>query len=432
MKFDVKNLSLAKEGEKRLEWAAREMPVLLKIREDFRKRKPLHKVSLGACLHITAETANLMLTLQAGGARVWLCASNPLSTQDAIAAALVKNHRIPVYAKRGENRKVYYQHLNAVLDINPNLTMDDGADLVSLLHGERATQAKSVWGSSEETTTGVIRLKSLAQARELKFPVVAVNDSRVKFMFDNRYGTGQSTIDGILRATNILLAGKVFVVGGYGWCGRGIAFRARGMGARVVVAEVDSIRALEAQMDGFSVMPILAAAEIGDIFVTATGDAKVISISHFERMKDGAILANAGHFDVEIDVKALNEITKEKIEIRPNLTQYVIPNPVFRTGRQVRDDQAEKSLFLIAEGRLVNLAAAEGHPAAVMDMSFASQAKAAEYLTKHHRKLKREVYALPPEIDGEIARLKLAAMGTAIDELTPEQKKYLQSWEIGT
>ena len=347
-----------------------------------------------------------------------LCASNPLSTQDDVAAALVQKFKIPVFARRGENRKLYYKHLNQVLDIRPNVTMDDGADLVSLLHGEREKLAKNIWGSSEETTTGVIRLKSLAKSAKLKFPVIAVNDSKTKFMFDNRYGTGQSTIDGILRATNILLAGKNFVVAGYGWCGRGIAMRARGMGSRVIVTEVDPVRALEAKMDGLEVMSMQEAATIGDIFVTATGDRDVINIPDFERMKNGAILANSGHFDVEINVKGLNDMSKDSVEVRPNLKEYII--------------NKEKSIFLIAEGRLVNLASAEGHPATVMDMSFAGQAKAAEYLARNHRKLKRQVYALPEEIDQEIANLKLQAIGIKIDELTAQQKKYLSSWEIGT
>lgn len=446
MKADIKNLKLADKGKLRIEWAMREMPVLQTIREDFAKRKPLKKVILAACLHVTAETANLMLTLKAGGARVVLSASNPLSTQDDVAAALVKYSKIPVFAKKGVNRKIYYEHLNAVLDTKPNITMDDGADLVSLLHGERERLAKNIWGSSEETTTGVIRLKSLARSGKLKFPVVAVNDSKTKFMFDNQYGTGQSTIDGILRATNILLAGKVFVVAGYGWCGRGIAARARGLGARVVVCEVDPIRALEARMDGFEVTSMLEAASRGDIFVTATGDENVIDLGDFERMKDGAILANAGHFDVEINVKGLEKLAKEIIEVRPNLKEYILPplnlplrmgekdnrkvsSPSFRKRGEV---EGVRSIFLIAEGRLVNLAAAEGHPAAVMDMSFAGQAKAAEYLAKNYRKLKKQVYALPAEIDEEIASLKLEALGVKIDALTAEQKKYLASWEIGT
>ncbi|MBI4050822.1 MAG: adenosylhomocysteinase [Candidatus Doudnabacteria bacterium] len=449
MKYDIKNIKLADAGKKRVEWASREMPVLAKIREDFAKRKPLKNVTLGACLHVTSETANLMLALKAGGAKVALCASNPLSTQDDVASVLVQHYKIPVFAKRGENRKIYYKHLHKVLDLKPNITMDDGADLVSELHGLRQAQARKIWGSSEETTTGVIRLKSLAKAGKLKFPVIAVNDSKVKFMFDNRYGTGQSTIDGILRATNLLLAGKILVVAGYGWCGRGIAMRARGMGADVVVCEVDPVRALEARMDGFRVMSMLDAVGAGDIFVTATGDKHVIDIPDFERMKDGAILCNAGHFDVEINVKALKEISHTQVQVRPNLTQYVIPgltrNPESKKGLDSRPPivvegklrgndkgSAEKSLYLIAQGRLVNLAAAEGHPAAVMDMSFAAQAKAAEFIAKNHRKLKKQVYALPGEIDREIASLKLEAMNVKIDELTAEQKKYLASWEIGT
>ncbi|MBI4050270.1 MAG: adenosylhomocysteinase [Candidatus Doudnabacteria bacterium] len=418
MKYDVKNLKIAESGDRRVKWASREMPVLQKIAEDFAKRKPLKKVVLGACLHVTAETANLMLALKAGGAKVALCASNPLSTQDDVAAALVGIYKIPVFARRGENRKIYYEHLNAVLDSKPNITMDDGADLVSLLHSTREKLAKGIWGSSEETTTGVIRLKSLARSGKLKFPVIALNDAKTKHMFDNRYGTGQSTIDGIIRATNILLAGKKFVIAGYGWCGRGLANRARGMGAEVIITEVDPVKALEARMDGFAVMTMETAAQIGDIFVTATGDINVIDIPDFERMKDGAVLANTGHFDVEINVRGLEKMAKEKIPVRPNLVQYVI--------------NKDKSIYLLAEGRLVNLAAAEGHPAAVMDMSFAGQAKAAEFIAKNHAKLKRQAYTLPEEIDNEIATLKLAAMGIEIDELTAEQKKYLGSWEIGT
>ena len=418
MKYDVKNIKFAESGVRKIQWAAREMPVLQSITTDLAKRKPLKSVMLGACLHVTAETANLMLALKAGGAKLALCASNPLSTQDDVAAALVSKYKIPVFARRGENRKVYYEHLKAVLDMKPNITVDDGADLVSLLHGEREKLAKNIWGSSEETTTGVIRLRALAKSGKLKFPVIAVNDSKTKYMFDNRYGTGQSTIDGILRATNILLAGKKFVVSGYGWCGRGIAMRARGMGAEVIITEVDPVRALEARMDGFGVMHMEQASMLGDIFVTSTGDTNVIDIPDFERMKDGAILCNAGHFDVEINVRGLKELAKSVSEVRPNLAQYIISK--------------EKSLYLIAEGRLVNLSSAEGHPAAVMDMSFAGQAKAAEYIVKNRRKLKRQVYALPDEIDREIARLKLDAMGIGIDELTPDQKQYLSSWEIGT
>ena len=418
MKSDIKNLKLADRGRARIEWAAREMPVLLRIREDFAKRKLLRNVKLGAGLHVTAETANLMIALKAGGASLALCASNPLSTQDEVAAALVHHYKVPVFAKRGENRKTYYEHLREVLAMKPVITMDDGADLVTLLHTEYEKQAKNIWGSSEETTTGVIRLKSLAKSGKLKFPVIAVNDSKVKYLFDNRYGTGQSTIDGILRATNILLAGKVFVIIGFGWVGRGIAARARGMGAEVVICEVDPIRALEARMEGYRVLSTQEAASIGNIFVTATGDVNALDMDAFERMKDGAILANSGHFDVEIDVKGLRSMAKEISEIRPNLQRFTLA--------------PQKSLYLIGEGRLVNLSSAEGHPAAVMDMSFAAQAKAAEYIVKNRRKLKKQVYALPDEIDREIATLKLAAMGIKIDELTAEQEKYLSSWEIGT
>jgi len=418
MKSDVKNLKFADRGKSRIEWAAREMPVLSKIRDDFLKSKPLKNVKLGACLHVTAETANLMIVLKAGGANLALCASNPLSTQDEVAAALVQHYKIPVFAKRGENRKTYYEHLRSVLAAKPVITMDDGADLVGLLHTEYEKQAKSIWGSSEETTTGVIRLKSLAKSGKLKFPVVAVNDSKVKYLFDNRYGAGQSTIDGILRATNILLAGKVFVVIGFGWVGRGIAVRARGMGAEVVVCEVDAVRALEARMEGYRVLSTHEAASVGNIFVTATGDINAIDMDAFERMKDGAILANSGHFDVEIDVKGLRSMAKEISEVRPNLQRFTLT--------------PQKSVYLIGEGRLVNLSSAEGHPAAVMDMSFAAQAKAAEYIVKNRRKLKKQVYALPDEIDREIATLKLSAMGIKTDELTAEQKKYLSSWEVGT
>jgi len=418
MKYDVKNLKLAEKGKKKIEWARREMPVLQKIEADFRKRKPLKGVKIAACLHVTSETANLMTTLKAGGARVVLCGSNPLSTQDDVAASLVENYKIPVFAKRGVNRKKYYEHLNAGLDIKPNITMDDGADLVNLLHTDREKLSKNILGSSEETTTGVIRLKSLAKQKKLKFPVLAVNDSKTKYMFDNRYGTGQSTIDGIMRATNILLAGSKFVVIGYGWCGRGIATRARGMGARVTVVEVDPIKALEARHDGFEVMNMEHASGFGDIFVTATGNINVIDIPDFERMKDGAIIANSGHFDVEINMKGLRNLASEKEEVRPNLVGYKISK--------------DKTLYIIAEGRLVNLSSAEGHPASVMDMSFAGQALAAEYIKKNHRKLKKQVYALPEEVEQKIATMKLEAMGVEINDLTAEQKEYLSSWEIGT
>jgi adenosylhomocysteinase len=418
MTYDVKNIKQSDKGERRISWAAREMPVLAKIGDDFKKTKPLKGLKIAACLHVTSETANLMLTLKSGGAKLALCASNPLSTQDEVAAALVQKHKIPVFARRGVARKKYYEHLNRALDIKPNVTMDDGADLVSLLHTERTRQIKDILGSSEETTTGVIRLKSLAKEKKLKFPVIAVNDSKTKYMFDNRYGTGQSTIDGILRATNLLLAGKKFVVAGYGWCGRGIAMRARGMGAHVVVCEVDPVKALEARHDGFEVMTMEEASGIGDIFVSATGDIDVINISDFERMKDGAVVANAGHFDVELDMKGLADMAQSKEEVRPNLVGYKISK--------------EKTIFVIAEGRLVNLSSAEGHPASVMDMSFAGQALAAQYIKKNHKKLKKQVYALPVEVEQEIARLKLDAMGVEIDKLTAEQRKYLSSWEMGT
>lgn len=418
MKYEVKNINLAERGRKRIDWAAREMPVLKKLEADFKKRKPLRGVKLAACLHVTNETANLMAVLKAGGAKLALCASNPLSTQDDVAASIVKYYKIPVFAKRGINRAGYYRHLNLTLDTKPNITMDDGADLVNLLHTDRSNLAKHIFGSSEETTTGVIRLKSLAREKKLKFPVMAVNDSKTKYLFDNRYGTGQSTIDGILRATNILLAGKKFVVIGYGWCGKGIAARARGMGAQVIVCEVDAVKALQARMDGFEVMRMEEASKTGDIFVTATGDVNVIDVADFERMRDGAVLANAGHFDVEINMKALKEIATASEEIRPNLTAYRMSE--------------DKIVYVIADGRLVNLAAAEGHPAAVMDMSFAGQALAAEFIRKNYRKLKKQVYALPEEVDGKIAELKLQAMGIGIDKLTEEQRKYLSSWKLGT
>ena len=418
MKFDVKNLKLADKGKKKIEWALREMPVIKQIQADFKKRKPLKGVRVAACLHVTSETASLMTTLKAGGARVVLCGSNPLSTQDEVAASLVEHYKIPVFAKRGVNKKTYYKHLNASLDIKPNITMDDGADLVNLLHTDRKKLAKNILGSSEETTTGVIRLKSLASQKKLKFPVIAVNDSKTKYMFDNRYGTGQSAIDGILRATNILLAGRRVVVIGYGWCGKGIASVAKGMGARVIIVEVDPVKALEARHDGFDAMNMEEASKAGELFVTATGNINVIDITDFERMKDGAIICNAGHFDVEINMKGLSGLASEKEEVRPNLIGYKISK--------------DKTLYVIAEGRLVNLSSAEGHPASVMDMSFAGQAMAAEYIKKNHRKLKKQVYALPEEVEQRIANMKLDAMGIAINDLTAEQKEYLASWEIGT
>ena len=415
--YHVRDLSLAPEGRKKTEWASQEMPVLRLIRERFAREKPLQGIRISGCLHITSETANLALTLKAGGAEVVLCASNPLSTQDEVAAYLVEEG-IPVFAIRGEDRETYYRHIHAALDHRPQITIDDGADLVSTLHRERTELLDGVIGGTEETTTGVIRLRAMARDGALRYPIIAVNDALTKYMFDNRYGTGQSTIDGILRATNILLAGKTFVVAGYGWCSRGIAMRARGMGAKVIVTEVNPLRALEAIMDGYWVMPMREAARIGDIFVTSTGDINVIDREHFLLMKDGVILANSGHFNVEINIPALEELAVEKVRIRPNVDQYILPD-----GRRIN---------LLAEGRLVNLAAAEGHPSAVMDMSFSNQALCVAYLVKNGRALERKVYPVPREIDEEVARLKLQALGVEIDTLTPEQEKYLSSWEEGT
>jgi len=415
--YHIKDISLAPEGKKKTEWAAQEMPVLKLIRERFAKEKPLQGIRISACLHITSETANLALTLKAGGADLVLCASNPLSTQDEVAAYLVEEG-IPVFAIRGEDRETYYRHIHAALEHRPHITIDDGADLVSTLHKERTELLEGVIGGTEETTTGVIRLKAMARDGALRYPIIAVNDALTKYLFDNRYGTGQSTIDGILRATNVLLAGKTFVVAGYGWCSRGIAMRARGMGANVIVTEVNPLRALEALMDGYRVMPMREAAKIGDIFVTSTGDINVIDREHFLVMKDGAILANSGHFNVEINIPALEELAVEKIRIRPNVDQYILPD-----GRRIN---------LLAEGRLVNLAAAEGHPSAVMDMSFSNQALSVAYLVKNGRSLEKKVYPVPKEIDEEVARLKLKSLGVEIDTLTPEQEKYLSSWEEGT
>lgn len=416
---DIKDISLSAKGKLRIEWAGQSMAVLKLIEKRFAKEKPLKGITIAACLHVTAETANLMLALKAGGAALALCASNPLSTQDDVAASLVKDYGISTFAIKGENTKTYYTHLNEVLDIHPNLTMDDGADLVSLLHKERPGQLKEMIGSSEETTTGVIRLKAMAKDNALKIPVYAVNDSDTKHMFDNRYGTGQSTLDGIMRATNILLAGKTFVVAGYGWCGRGLASRARGMGAHVVVTEVDPIKALEAVMDGFMVMRIADAAKVGDIFVTVTGDKGVISFDHIMRMKDGAIIANSGHFNVEIAIDELEKKAKEKRNIREYVHEYTLKNGSRR--------------YVLGEGRLINLAAAEGHPAEVMDMSFANQALAAEFFAENKGDtLDVKVYTISPEMDREIARLKLVSMGIKFDSLTAEQKKYLGSWKEGT
>jgi adenosylhomocysteinase len=415
---DVKDLNLAAEGQDLIDWAAREMPVLTLIRQRFIEEQPLKGLKLAACLHVTSETANLMLTLKAGGADLSLCASNPLSTNDAVAAALASQHAIKTYAIRGEDNDTYYQHIDAALDHHPAMTMDDGADLVSRLHKERKDQLAEVIGGTEETTTGVIRLRAMADRGVLRYPIIAVNEADTKHMFDNRYGTGQSTIDGIIRATNVLLAGKTFVIAGYGWVGRGLASRAKGHGADVVITEVDSVKALEAAMDGFRVMKMDEAAREGDIFVTVTGDVNVLDRKHFDGMKDGVILANSGHFNSEINLKALDEMATGVRQVRPAVQEYKM-----RDGRR---------LHVLAEGRLINLAAAEGHPAAVMDMSFANQALCAAYIAANAAKLEKRVYDVPDEIDKEVAQLKLHAMGIAIDTLTAEQERYLNSWEEGT
>ncbi|MCD4783343.1 MAG: adenosylhomocysteinase [Candidatus Eremiobacteraeota bacterium] len=417
-KHDIKDLKLADEGKLRVEWASQEMPVLRQIKENFNREKPLKGIRLGACLHVTTETANLMTTLKAGGAEVALCASNPLSTQDEVAAYLVKYEGIPVFSIKGEDNDTYYRHIKSVLDIKPQITMDDGADLVSTIHTQRKELIENIIGGTEETTTGVIRLRSMEKDGTLQYPIIAVNDANTKHLFDNRYGTGQSTLDGILRATNILFAGRRFVVGGYGWCGRGIAMRARGMGARVIVIEVDPLKALEAVMDGFEVMPIKEAAKIGELFCTVTGDINVIRREHFKLMKDGAIICNSGHFNVEIEIPALEDMAESKRRFRNYIDEYKMPD-----GRK---------LYLLAEGRLVNLSAAEGHPATVMDMSFANQAMAAEFLVSFSDNLKNKVYKVPELIDKKIAMLKLRTMGINIDTLTPEQKEYLDSWKMGT
>jgi len=415
---DVTDLGLAAEGLRRIEWAEREMPVLRRIRERFEREQPLKGFRAGACLHVTTETANLMRTLEAGGAEIVLAASNPLSTQDDVAAALVAKFGMSVYARRGEDRETYYAHLNAVADRRPTLTMDDGCDLVSLLHSERPGQLSEVVAGTEETTTGVIRLKAMAADGALRYPVIAVNEALTKHLFDNRYGTGQSTLDGIIRATNLLIAGRQVVVAGYGWVGRGIASRMHGHGAHVAIVEVDPVRALEALMDGYSVMSAADAARWGDLFVTATGNVNVFRREHFEAMRDGAVLANSGHFDAELDLAALREMAEGHVrEVRENVQEF---------------DLGGKRLNLVAEGRLVNLGAAEGHPAAVMDMSFANQALSAEYLAKHHGELSPQVYVVPDAIDKEVARLKLAAMGIELDEMTPEQAEYVSSWKHGT
>jgi len=418
MKYDVKDLGLARLGRGRVEWAERQMLVLGLLRRQFARKKPLQGIRIGACLHVTTETSVLMTTLKAGGARVALCASNPLSTQDDVAAYLVKEQGIPVFAVKGEARDRYYSHINSVLDIKPQLTMDDGADLVSTIHGRRRDLVRGMIGGTEETTTGVIRLRSLADQKKLLFPVIAVNDAQTKHFFDNRYGTGQSTIDGILRATNVLFAGKTLVVVGYGQCGRGVSTRAKGMGANVIVCEVDPLRALEAVMDGYRVLPIREAAKQGDLFVTVTGDISVISEDAFRVMKDGAILANSGHFDVEINKPALKKLARRVRTIRPFVEEFEM-----KDGRRI---------FLLGEGRLINLAAAEGHPSVVMDMSFCNQVLSSRYLVEEGDKLDRKVYVVPKDLDEEIARLKLRSMGISIDKLTPAQKKYLTSWEMGT
>jgi len=409
---------LAEKGKDKIEWAEKQMPVLLSIRKRFNKEKPLKGIRIAACLHVTTETANLVRTLKEGGAEVSLCASNPLSTQDDVAASLVKDFEISVFAIKGEDKDTYYQHIEKVLSCGPNITMDDGADLVSTIHSQKKELIDDIIAGTEETTTGVIRLRSMEKDKALKYPIIAVNDAQTKYLFDNRYGTGQSTIDGLLRSTNILIAGKIFVICGYGWCARGLAMRASGMGAQVIITEVDPMKALEAVMDGYQVMPIKEAAKIGDIFITLTGDINVISVEEFPLMKDGAILANSGHFNVEINIEALEKLSVNKKKIREYIEEYTLENG--------------KKINLLAEGRLLNLSAAEGHPASVMDMSFANQALSAEYLVKEGRNLQKKVYGVPEVIDKEIARLKLETMGIKIDRLTEEQERYLSSWQMGT
>ncbi len=418
MDYDVRDMRLADQGRLKIEWAEATMPVLRLIRKRFARQQPLKGVRITACLHVTTETANLMRTLKAGGADARLCASNPLSTQDDVAAALVQHDGIPVFAIKGEDNATYYRHIESAIAHKPMVTMDDGADVVSTIHSNRKDLLKYVIGGTEETTTGVIRLRSMAEKKVLRFPVISVNDADTKHMFDNRYGTGQSTMDGIVRATNRLVCGSKVVVAGYGWCGRGIAMRAKGMGADVIVTEIDPLKGLEAVMDGFRVMPMEEAAPIGDFFITVTGNLKVIRSEHFAAMKDGAIVCNSGHFNVELDIPALEKFSRKKLAVRSGVDQYMLKN-----GRRVS---------LLGEGRLVNLATAEGHPSSVMDMSFANQALSAEYIVKNHKHLEKKVYPVPPAIDKEIARLKLAGMGVQIDKLTPEQKKYLASWEMGT
>ena len=418
MNYDVKDIKLAKDGLLRIEWANQSMRVLNNIKNRFAKEKPLKGVRIAACLHVTTETAALMQTLKVGGAKITLCASNPLSTQDDVAASLVKHNKISVFAIKGEDNKTYYKHIHSALDIKPQYTMDDGADLVSTIHSERAELIKGVLGGTEETTTGIIRLKSMAADGVLQYPIIAVNDAKTKHFFDNRYGTGQSTMDGIIRATNRLIAGSNFVVCGYGWCGKGLALRARGMGANVIVTEIDPTAALEAVMDGFTAMPIRQAARIGDFFCTVTGNINVIRKEHFQTMKDGAIVANSGHFNVELDLNGLESIAKSRRTIRPFVEEYVLENG--------------KCINVLGDGRLINLASAEGHPSSVMDMSFANQALSIEYMVKNKQRLENNVYSVPEEIDKAIAREKLKAMNVKIDKLTPEQKKYLASWSLGT
>lgn len=418
MNYDIKDSNLAEKGKLRIEWADQNMPVLQLIRKRFKEEQPLKGIRISACLHVTTETANLMRTLKEGGADVVLCASNPLSTQDDVAASLVKDYEIPVFAMKGENNETYYKHIYAALDHNPMITMDDGADVVSTLHSEKKELLDQIIGGTEETTTGVIRLRSMAEDKVLGYPIIAVNDAQTKHFFDNRYGTGQSTLDGIIRATNTLFAGKNVVVCGYGWCGRGVAMRADGMGAKVIVVEVEPIKAIEAAMDGYQVMPIADAALVGDIFVTVTGDIHVIRKEHFDVMKNGAIVCNSGHFNVELDLDGLDSITTSKRMIRDFVEEHTLNNG--------------KRICVLGEGRLINLAAAEGHPADVMDMSFANQSLSAEYMLKNAKSLEKKVYAVPEDIDREIARLKLEAMNINIDELTDEQKEYLASWQMGT
>ncbi len=418
MKSDVKDLELAKNGKRRIEWAESQMPVLNLIKERFKREKPFSGKKIGACLHVTCETANLMRALKAGGAEIVLCASNPLSTQDDVVASLAKDYGINTFAIKGEDKKTYYKHLNAVLDFKPAITLDDGADLISLLHSKRKNQIKDVLGSMEETTTGVIRLRAMEKDKALMIPIIAVNDALTKHLFDNRYGTGQSTIDGIIRATGVLFAGQTVVVVGYGWCGRGFASRCKGLGANVIVCEVDPIKAIEASMDGFMVMPMQKAASLGDVFCTLTGDINVINSNHFRKMKDNAIVCNSGHFNAEIDIDGLKKISKSVKSVNTFVEQYILEN-----GNKIN---------LLAEGRLINLSAAEGHPASVMDMSFANQALCVEYVVENYKYLSPKVYSVPKEIDEKVAKLKLDSMGIKIDKLSSEQKKYLNSWEMGT